>query len=290
MPQLDLSALNGAELRRLLDSARERGQAAQSYQILEEMARRREAHGQRRGRRAATAEPRIISVDFGDPLEPRDEVWEEEPAPGPAGDLKLERRAGRPPPKRRWGLPAATFVAGAVIGVAGGAWYADSVQDPPPPPAELATLQAEVAAPPAVANAAPSAPEPAPEPPPEATAPAPSPEPTPETPSVASEPPSEPALPAAEPDPPAVPACGAEPTPADRTICAHPRLQRLQEDLRRAYADALAAHEDRAILRQRQLAWRDARSAVTDPDRLAALYEDRIRKLDSATADARSRR
>jgi uncharacterized protein len=95
---------------------------------------------------------------------------------------------------------------------------------------------------------------------------------------------------AAEPDPPAGPACGAEPTPADRTICAHPRLQRLQEDLRRAYADALAAHEDRAILRQRQLAWRDARSAVTDPERLAALYEDRIRKLDSATADARSRR
>ncbi|MBU2364652.1 MAG: DUF1311 domain-containing protein, partial [Alphaproteobacteria bacterium] len=85
-------------------------------------------------------------------------------------------------------------------------------------------------------------------------------------------------------------ACAGEPTPADRTICDDPELQRLQRELRDAYAEALDAHEDRDLLRQRQLAWRDARNTVTDPARLARLYEDRIRKLNSATAAARGER
>ncbi|HEX3888581.1 MAG TPA: hypothetical protein VHW05_13885 [Phenylobacterium sp.] len=80
--------------------------------------------------------------------------------------------------------------------------------------------------------------------------------------------------------------CAGEPSPADQTICRDPHLQRLQRDLRDAYATALAAHEDRALLREHQLAWADARNAVTDPDKLAQLYEDRIRKLNAATADA----
>ncbi|HEY3948485.1 hypothetical protein [Phenylobacterium sp.] len=81
--------------------------------------------------------------------------------------------------------------------------------------------------------------------------------------------------------------CTAAPTPADRTICGDADLQKLQRELRRAYAEALAAHEDRALLRQRQLAWRDARNTVSDPDKLSRLYQERIRKLDAATADAR---
>jgi len=84
--------------------------------------------------------------------------------------------------------------------------------------------------------------------------------------------------------------CAAQPTPADRQICGDPELRRLQGELRRAYNAALEAHEDRATLRQRQLAWRDARSDVTDPARLAKLYEDRIRKLNAATAQARRER
>jgi uncharacterized protein YecT (DUF1311 family) len=80
--------------------------------------------------------------------------------------------------------------------------------------------------------------------------------------------------------------CAAEPSPADQTICRDPHLQRLQRDLRDAYATALAAHEDRALLREHQLAWADARNAITDPDKLAQLYEERIRKLNAATADA----
>ena len=75
---------------------------------------------------------------------------------------------------------------------------------------------------------------------------------------------------------------------ADRAICANEDLQKLQRDLRQAYAKALDAHADRVTLRQRQLAWRDARNAVADPERLAGLYEARIRKLKAATAAARS--
>jgi uncharacterized protein YecT (DUF1311 family) len=82
--------------------------------------------------------------------------------------------------------------------------------------------------------------------------------------------------------------CADAATPADREICATPALQALQRELRRAYAEALAAHRDRGLLRQRQLAWRDARNAVTDPARLAGLYEQRIAKLRAATAAARA--
>jgi hypothetical protein len=85
-------------------------------------------------------------------------------------------------------------------------------------------------------------------------------------------------------------ACAAEPTPADRVICGDPNLRRLQRDLRVAYAEALAAHQDRALLRQRQLAWRDARNNIADSERLTWAYEQRIRKLKSATADARRQR
>lgn len=85
-------------------------------------------------------------------------------------------------------------------------------------------------------------------------------------------------------------ACAAQPTPADRQICASPELRRLQRELRRAYADALQAHQDRALLREHQLAWREARNGVSDPDRLAKLYEQRIRKLNAATAEARRQR
>src|SRR5436190_20577702 len=77
MLQVDLSTLNGPELRRLLDTTRERGQAALTYQILQEMAARRErvARGGPRallpGRRPA--EPRMIDVELGDPLDDPDD-------------------------------------------------------------------------------------------------------------------------------------------------------------------------------------------------------------------------
>jgi uncharacterized protein YecT (DUF1311 family) len=82
-------------------------------------------------------------------------------------------------------------------------------------------------------------------------------------------------------------ACDAGPTPADRTICGDPELRSLQRQLRQAYNQALEAHADRALLRQRQLAWASSRDPVTDSERLAQLYEQRIRKLNAATAEAR---
>ena len=81
-------------------------------------------------------------------------------------------------------------------------------------------------------------------------------------------------------------ACAGQPTPADKVICGDPALKTLQRELQRAYAAALAAHDDKAQLRERQLAWRDARSAVTDPARLTILYDERIRKLNAAAAEA----
>ncbi|WP_296600353.1 hypothetical protein, partial [Phenylobacterium sp.] len=115
MPQLDLSTLNGAELRRLLDASRERGHAAQSYSILEEMARRRERDQARPRRGERLPEPpRLISIELGDSLDRPDPA--EVPTPDAHEALTLDRPPPPPVPRRRSGLPAAAFVAGAVLG------------------------------------------------------------------------------------------------------------------------------------------------------------------------------
>jgi uncharacterized protein YecT (DUF1311 family) len=84
--------------------------------------------------------------------------------------------------------------------------------------------------------------------------------------------------------------CDAQPNPADRTICGDAKLQRLQRELRTAYAEALDAHQDRDTLRQRQLAWADARKGVSDAGVLGRLYEERVRRLKAATEAARRER
>jgi hypothetical protein len=232
------------------------------------------------------------------------------PGPEPASEglfaqpLRLDRReppAARRAPRNRTGL---AFAAGAALGLAAG-WGVSQFTRPQPPPAAedvAATAAAATASPPAA-----PAEEPAP---PEETSPVAA-EFQPDAPldlaPSAPEPPAEEAKPvAAEPidaPPPAetpatavaVPraeiatetkSCAAEPTPADRAICADPRLRRLQQQLQQAYAEALDAHQDRELLRQHQLAWRDGRNDVSDPDRLAQIYEARIRKLNSATQEA----
>lgn len=334
MSQVDLSTLSGSELRQLLDSARARGQAAQSYRILQEMEARRRREGAGGGRRPlfarrrreAGAGQRVIDIDLGDPLEPKEEppalpAWnapepdaepaltlapEPPPAPAPGappeagpepeGDLAPLTLALERSPRakaRRGTWIAVGFVAGVAAGLAAGWWTAAGLLGPAPfiaaaPPAPAAPaepqMQLEVAEPspaplPAAVEPEPALPEPPPEPVELAQA-APDPEPLPAALDEVSPP---------EPEPAAADACAAQPTPADRAICESPRLQRLQRELQRAYARALAAHEDRAVLRQRQLAWRDARSEVSDPAQLARLYGARIRKLDAATADARRR-
>jgi hypothetical protein len=352
MPEVDLSTRSRPELRALLDTARKRGQANASYQILQEMAERRE------GRQSVP--PRVVSLEFGDPLgadrdadaeiaaptaEPPDaplymapppaarrprrrkaagpplelppeaapNVWEETPEAPP---LKLERM---PHPGRPGFARAALFAAGIMLG-AGAGWSAATLdlsrRAPPPaataPPANLLQIanQALPARPVAPAAAAPAqievveAPAPgdpvaagfreAPLPPPEEEVAAETPpEPAPEAPvHVAAQAAPEPPKITVPPKAPVLQkasdsACAAERTPADRTICADPQLRRLQRELRAAYGEALQVHEDRDLLRQRQLAWRDARNTVEDPDRLADLYAARIRKLHAAAEAAR---
>lgn len=301
--QLDLSTLSGPELRSLLDSARDRGQAAQSYEILQEMARRREAgeakrgpgRGLGRGKRRP-AEPHVITLDLGDPLESDDDPFEAPPPPAAEVEAEPPLTLARPPepgPQARPSKPskppkapkarrprgtALGFSLGALAGLVLGIGVGGSVGEAlfPPPDVELAPAhEPPPAAPPApepVAPVAEAAPAPLETPVAEPVAPEPEPQPEP------------------APEPAAADACAAEPTPADRAICGDPALQALQAELRDAYAAALAAHEDRATLRERQLAWRDARSAVGDPAALAGLYEARIRKLKAATAAAKAAR
>jgi uncharacterized protein YecT (DUF1311 family) len=334
MSQIDLSSLSGPELRGLLDSARQRGQAAQSYEILKEMAERRE---RREARVAGRPAARTISLDLGDPLERDDPLELGAPpaaasaaAPEPDGDFDLdltftrEQRAPRakprrareprwddppePPPKKprkpRW--PLAVFVGGVAVGGALGVGFAreqlmeasvpkvavfpaapllrpDQVPAPAVPPVEPAAPVTMAQAEPPPADAV--APELAPaEPPPAAEA-----APAAATEVAAAEPPPEAPVEETAPAPEPARACHGA-TPADRAICGDPGLQRLQKALQQAYADALAAHQDRATLRERQLAWRDARNEVADPERLARMYEARIRKLNAAAAEARRER
>ena len=327
MPEVNLSTLRDRELRQLLDSARQRGQASLSYMILQEMEARRTNGGREKPARKSSArrpaEPRIVPVDLNDPLEQADEfapeaAWDppaqaqsepqDAPARPPPDEPPLQFERTRPPPPERprarsrsgWG--ALLFALGLALGLAGG-WkaaeyaYAPRLAKaaaaevtppsaPPPQPVaappgaapETAAVAPEGQAPDA-AQPAPQAAEAAPETPPPAAAPAPPP----------AEAEDQPQAQAAEEGRSAQPKairCSSEPTPAAQAICRDPRLQRLQRELRQAYAEALEAHQDRALLRERQLAWADARDAVGDPDRLAQLYEERIRRLNAATAEA----
>ena len=315
MPDVDLSTLAAPELRRLLDAARGRGQATLSYQILQEMEARREVRGARLPGRKRAA-PRVIDLNLGDdpldrwedpvetaePIEPVGAEAEPEPEPEAAASLYLERDPPPPvaPPRRsRWiGLG---LIVGVAVGVPLGLGMGRIIPDPVSPlmvPTESAVA---VAAPAAAAPlvAIPPAPPPPSAPIPADTQTTTGPPPAnalpPATADVAAATPA-PAAPTEEakedtpPPPPAARGCAGAPTPADRAICADPNLQRLQRELRDAYAQALDAHEDRTLLRQRQLAWRADRDSVADPDRLAQLYEQRIRKLNAATADARHQR
>lgn len=228
-----------------------------------------------------------FSMKVADPETPGD------PAPSQEWDLRMHERPKRRPAGR--GRLAAGFAVGTVVGVALGLWLAGVVRDVPSPLATSAaapTLTAELASPPAAApvaaepQAAPETVEPPVEPPAEAeVASSPVTEAAPESAPVEAPAPAEPPTRVVE----AQGACAAEASPADRTICGDPELRRLQRELRQAYAEALEAHADRALLRQRQLAWRDARDTVSDPERLAVIYEQRIRKLKSATDEARRR-
>jgi uncharacterized protein YecT (DUF1311 family) len=371
MPDVDLAALSGPELRGLLGSARERGDAALSYEILKEMAARREP---RPGvsRRRPRGEPRIVSVDLGDPTDRKDELppmraWRPPPKDVEAADVRvppppdapghpLGRAQAQPGPERAWppitllraedfeamtmaaaerpagaipepdralgepgptveSLPAprrhrakriASLAVSAAVGAAGGmglGWFLGGMSRTPPSvtaPPEIAhamtVTPGDLHAPASGAGGLAASPTPAPSQPLAAQAAAretelESPQPSSQEGDLSPpEPPRPPPATPAETPAARTNACTSEPTAADRTICGDPELRRLQRQLRQAYADALEAHRDKALLRQRQLAWREARNAITDPERLAFAYEQRIQQLKAATADARKHR
>src|SRR5262245_37655460 len=107
MLQVDLSTLSGPEIRRLLDAARSRGQATLAYQTLQEMAARREREDSKKGGKRLfagkpPAEPRLASVDLGDPLDRHDDVDEMEspltPQPDPEPQIAAQAEPEPLPP------------------------------------------------------------------------------------------------------------------------------------------------------------------------------------------------
>jgi uncharacterized protein YecT (DUF1311 family) len=317
MLQVDLSSLSGPELRSLLDTTRARGQADLSYRILQEMeARRAREPGPRGLLKRRRRGPKVIELNLGDPLEPEPDPDDDTPPFSVVREPPLEIARpsdaidNGPPPERQRKIGFRTGIAvGVVGGLALGLGVAEITFQPnapaatppiatllapqpavvtaPAPPAQLQVVADTAPAPPAAAEAAPEAP------PTEVAENA-----APPTDAVATAkeilaPPAEEEKAPVEPPVKTLAvskACAGQPTPADRIICDDPDLQKLQRELRQAYARALDAHEDRALLREHQLAWADARDSVTDPVKLARLYEQRIRKLDAATADAERQR
>ena len=79
-------------------------------------------------------------------------------------------------------------------------------------------------------------------------------------------------------------------TPADRLVCGDLSLQLFDLQLQDAYRRALNARVDPVIVGEAQAAWRRARDEVSDPQRLARLYNQRIHELDAATAAAQENR
>lgn len=313
MSKIDLTTLPPQELRQLLDSARQRGHAAQSYEILREMDARRAGPGLAtiKVRRRSRRQPRLIELQLGDPLETLVKPFE---APDDDRPLTLGQGASPPPSavppsreRQRWGHWAALcFAAGLASGVAAGLWAGWGGAWAPPAPVVLASAPRTAARPrlPVTVAEAPAPVTPLAPPPPVAdvqlatagdTSGA----------VAASLPPADASAPVVSASTqsdahqkaapaqthvaqvePAETGCAAQSTPADELICSQPRLRVLQAELRRAYAEALEAHRDRSLLRQRQLAWREGRNAISNPDQLARLYTQRIVRLKAATAEA----
>jgi hypothetical protein len=78
-------------------------------------------------------------------------------------------------------------------------------------------------------------------------------------------------------------ACRFESTPAARALCANPSLRQADRRLATAYDQALAAGASRRRLTRHEAEWRVALNAASsNPRRVRALYETRIRELHEA--------
>ena len=77
--------------------------------------------------------------------------------------------------------------------------------------------------------------------------------------------------------------CAGLASPADRMVCASPRLNAADVALQRLYDMALYRTDDPDALRDEQRRWRAVRDQVAEadgPQALAELYAERIQELD----------
>jgi uncharacterized protein len=77
--------------------------------------------------------------------------------------------------------------------------------------------------------------------------------------------------------------CAQASTAVERTICAHPRLSRLDEELATAFTAMLGNVANPAALRERQREWLKERDACRDDACLERLYTRRVAGLRSGT-------
>ncbi len=280
-PAIDLATLSVADLRRLLDRAEARGQVALAEQIrltLAERAQGGQAVRPRRGADDETPELRL-PADLTGPEPPR--AAESFAADDDAWVLTISTERRRAPKSQRRRTVPRLLAGAACLAAAAVAWALSGVAPPwrpkPPPPAPRA-MEAYVAAPPPVLHPPAAAEETAQLPPrlsPEDVAEA------------TTEPAAAPAL-VPERQAPADP-CGALPTAAERMLCADPSLKAQHRQLQEAYIRALNSRADPKALDAGQAAFRLAVSRAETPERLAELYDRRIRELNAATAEARLR-
>ena len=309
MPGLDLSGLNRQQLANALEAARQRNQHELSDRLELELRARRT--------RATGVTSWSVFHDERDRQEQPDAWWE---------DLRQEAELPAAPPPSK--APVILGVTAAVLVSAGLGWWLSRPEAPPTPRVETAALaEPEPEPPPAAVALAPSppvvvapahrtvaappapkrvaAPKPvvevakAPAPKPVIAAPAPKPVQIAKAEVVPPAPKSKPApalsaekLGSDATSAPAVSAsCRAKPTPADRTICSHPELAAKHDAMVRAYDNAIAAGANALVVDRAQAEWRTTRNRISDPKRLARLYDEHTRELNAvARAAARQPR
>lgn len=243
MLRIELSALSAQELKRLLDNARARGQAALVEQLVAEL--------EMRPGRAADWTPAQAGYGAQMAFEPAFE-----PADGP-------------PRPRRSGVMVATAVLAAFVSAAV-TW---GLSVPVKPHAEVAATATQPRAAVVLASLAPVGPQPAASPPAPVVVDEAEPERAPPVQLARARPVA--ARSVGNP-------CFTLKTAAERLVCGYPTLAAHDRQLRAAYDRALVNGADRRELDRAQALWRGETENVADRRLLAERYQRRIREIEGA--------
>ena len=242
MIRVDLSSLSRVELRRLLESARARGQTALEQQVLAQL--------------NAPQAPETPRVQPARPVQPAlpDIVY----AP-------VARAAARPRRGAMAGLAVATGGALALLVGWGVTLPPTAPTAPQAPASRVAMARVTLASTAATATAEPMPPMAGLLPAPAADAPQ----------AVATNGASRAALLKANP-------CYGKPTPAERLTCGFPALAAQERLVRQAYERALANGGDPAALSAAQDEWRERHAQTWDRAELSQAFAQRLRELEAA--------